>query len=598
MDTNLNSISNQRKITNEQKLGEILVSNHLIEKSDLEGALKKENLPLNTFIKILIDEDKLKENELVDFLSKFYKIEYVDISAMDIPKNIINMVPPDRVSKYKIIPYKIENGNIYVATYDPSRTDIVDDISFITGFPTLYSISSYSQIINAMSKYYNASFILDKFKKDENISSSADDSNEISDITNDKNSNNVIEKFINQVVSDAVARGASDIHIENYRKFSRIRFRIDGKLREYTSKISSAAKYNIASVIKTKCQPALEFSETRFPQDGRISTLVSGQEIDLRVSLVPTLFGEKIVMRILNKSSLSFDLNRVGFSPAHLNILKSTINKPFGIILVTGPTGSGKTTTLYSILSELNKNESINICTAEDPIEYDFPGINQIQIDEKIKKKNTEETLNFAEILRSFLRQDPDVIMVGEIRDYETASIAIQAALTGHLVLSTIHTNNASATITRLINMNIEPFLISSSLNLIIAQRLIRKLCMECKEELDETAVEKLRAYALYDDNEDFPQNKNNYFKLYKAREKGCPTCNNTGYKGRLPIYEMLEVNDEIKGMINDNADESDIKKTAMKNGMKTLSDSAKEKFLSGVTSLEEILPYIKRNMP
>ncbi len=308
----------------------------------------------------------------------------------------------------------------------------------------------------------------------------------------------------------------------------------------------------------------------------------------------PTLFGEKIVMRILNKSSLIFDINKVGFSPAHLNILKSAINKPFGMILVTGPTGSGKTTTLYSILSELNKNESINISTAEDPIEYDFSGINQIQIDETLKNSKTGATLNFAEVLRSFLRQDPDIIMVGEIRDYETSSIAIQAALTGHLVLSTIHTNNASATVTRLINMNIEPFLISSSLNLIIAQRLIRKLCLECKEELDESDVKKLGISAAYSDNDNYRQNKNNYFKLYKAKAKGCPTCNNTGYKGRIPIYEMLEINDEIRGLINGNASESEIEKSAIKNGMKTLSDSAKEKFLSGVTSLEEILPYIK----
>ncbi|MGC8554796.1 MAG: GspE/PulE family protein [Candidatus Acidulodesulfobacterium sp.] len=596
MDANLNCYP--KKNIGEQKLGEILVSNGLIEKSDLEYALKKENLPLKPFIKILIDENKIKENELVDFLCKFYKIEYVDINAVDIPKNVINIIPPDKVLKCRVIPYKIENGNLYLAAYDPSRIDVADDIGFLAGFPALYSVSSYSQIINAMSKYYNASFLLDNFKKDENSSKTLAEESEISDITKDKVSESAVEKFINKVISDAVERGASDIHIENYRKFSRIRFRIDGKLIGYAN-ISSTAKSNIVSVIKIKCEPNLDISEKRFPQDGRISTSVSGQEIDLRVSLAPTLFGEKIVMRILNKSSLIFDINRVGFSPAHLNILKSAINKPFGMILVTGPTGSGKTTTLYSILSELNKNESINISTAEDPIEYDFSGINQIQIDETLKNSKTGATLNFAEVLRSFLRQDPDIIMVGEIRDFETSSIAIQAALTGHLVLSTIHTNNASATVTRLINMNIEPFLISSSLNLIIAQRLIRKLCLECKEELDESAIKKLGiSAAVYNDNGNSGgerQNKNNYFKLYKAKPKGCPTCNNTGYKGRIPIYEMLEINDEIRGLINGNASESEIERSAIKNGMKTLSDSAKEKFLSGVTSLEEILPYIKK---
>ncbi len=593
MDANLNCYP--KKSSGEQKLGEILVSNGLIGKADLESALKRENLPLKPFIRILIDENKLKENELADFLSKFYKIERVDINDVDIPKNIINIIPPDKAIKCRVIPYKIENGNLYLAAYDPTRIDIADDIGFITGFPALYSVSSFSQIMNAMSKHFNASYLLENFKNDENSEEKIAEDDKISDITKDNISESAVEKFINKVISDAVERGASDIHIENYRKFSRIRFRIDGKLIKYAN-ISSTAKSNIVSVIKIKCEPNLDISEKRFPQDGRISTSVSGQEIDLRVSLAPTLFGEKIVMRILNKSSLIFDINRVGFSPVHLNILKSAINKPFGMILVTGPTGSGKTTTLYSILSELNKNESINISTAEDPIEYDFPGINQIQIDETLKNSKTGATLNFAETLRSFLRQDPDIIMVGEIRDYETSSIAIQAALTGHLVLSTLHTNNASATVTRLINMNIEPFLISSSLNLIIAQRLIRKLCLECKEELDESAVKKLGISAAYKDNDNDHQNKNNYFKLYKAKAKGCPTCNNTGYKGRIPIYEMLEINDEIRGLINGNAAESEIEKSAIKNGMKTLSDSAKEKFLSGVTSLEEILPYIKSN--
>ncbi len=568
-----------KKRTEDSKLGEILVSNSFITRADLENATAKEDLPAKPFLKILIDEGKIKETELSVFLSGYFKIDSVDIGALDIPKNIINMIPPEKAIKFRAIPYKIEKDILCIASADPTRNEIIDDISFFTGIPAVYSVAPYSQILNAMSKYYNASFFLEQFKNDDNAGRAAAETDEISDITKDKNSASAVEKYINKVINDAVERGASDIHIEFYRKFSRTRFRIDGRLIEYSNTLPTA-KLNIISRIKNMSN--MDITEQRFPQDGRITVSMGGHEIDIRVSCIPTLFGEKIVMRILNKSSLIFDINKIGFSQSHLNILKSAIHKPFGMILVTGPTGAGKTTTLYCILNELN-NVSLNISTAEDPIEYDFPGINQVQVNEKLKNEKTNVYFNFAETLRSFLRQDPDIIMVGEIRDTETASIAIQAALTGHLVLSTIHTNNASSTVTRLINMKAEPFLVASSLNLIIAQRLIRKLCMECKEELPPEAFNNLGISVA--------GNGNNYIKLYKA--KGCPACNKTGYKGRVPIYEMLDVTDEIRGLINSNPAESEIEKIAVKNGMKTLADSAKEKFLEGVTSFEEILPYL-----
>jgi type IV pilus assembly protein PilB len=559
------------------KLGEILLSNSLITEEDLSDAISKENLPSKPFIKILIDGEKIKENKLADFLSDYFRIDSVNISDIEISKNIISMVPPEKARQFRVMPYKIDKGNLYIAAADPTKNEIIDEISFISGIPAVYSVAPYSQILSAISKYYNASFFLETFKKDENGTQADALSDEISDISKDKNSAGAVENYINKVVNDAVEQGASDIHIEFYRKFSRIRFRRDGRLVEY-SNTPPTAKLNIISRIKNMAK--LDITEQRFPQDGRITVSIGEHEIDIRVSCIPTLFGEKIVMRILNKSSLIFDINKIGFSQAHLNILKTAIHKPYGMILVTGPTGSGKTTTLYCILNELN-NTSLNISTAEDPIEYDFPGINQVQVNEKLKNEKTNVYFNFAETLRSFLRQDPDIIMVGEIRDTETASIAIQAALTGHLVLSTIHTNSASSTITRLVNMKAENFLVASSLNLVIAQRLIRKLCIECKEELPPDSLKKFG----------FEDNGDRRFKIYKA--KGCPACNKSGYRGRVPIYEMLDITEEIRGLINNNAPESEIKKIAVKNGMETLADSAKEKFLSGITSLEEILPYL-----
>ncbi|RZD15948.1 MAG: type II secretion system protein GspE [Candidatus Acididesulfobacter guangdongensis] len=583
---NYSNISKKR--TESSNIGEMLVSNSLITREELDDAVSRQKLPVKPFIKILIDEGKIGESELVDFLSKAFCIDSVNINDLEIPKNIISSISPEMAVRFRVIPCKKENGFLYVATADPTINEIIDEISFYAGIPAQYLVTSYSQILSIISRYYNASFILKNgFGADggngENAWQTTKESDEISDISVNKSSAGAVEKYINKVISDAVEVGASDIHFEFYRKFSRIRFRTDGKLTEYSKITPATAKLNIISRIKNMAN--LDITEQRFPQDGRIAVSLGGHEVDIRVSCLPTMFGEKIVMRILNKSSLIFDINKIGFSQEHLKILKTAIHKPYGMILVTGPTGAGKTTTLYCILNELNNFDSLNISTAEDPIEYDFPGINQVQINEKLRNEKTNTYFNFAEVMRSFLRQDPDVIMVGEIRDTETALIAVQSALTGHLVLSTIHTNNASSTITRLINMKIENFLAASSLNLIIAQRLIRKLCMECKEELSNEAIKKLGIIA----------DCNNYFKLYKA--KGCPVCNNSGYKGRVPIYEMLNITHEISEMINNNATESEIEMIAVKNGMKTLSDSAKEKFFSGITSLEEIFPYLNKKI-
>jgi type IV pilus assembly protein PilB len=379
-----------------------------------------------------------------------------------------------------------------------------------------------------------------------------------------------IIKIVNGILIRAIKLGTSDIHFEPYERTLRVRYRIDGVL---VRAMSLPIQIKNAVTSRLKIMAELDIAERRLPQDGRIKLrLAKGREMDFRVSCIPTLFGEKVVLRLLDKSALQLDMTKLGFEEGALHDLKEAISKPVGMILVTGPTGSGKTTTLYSALSELNK-ETENIMTAEDPIEYNFLGINQVQMHEEIG-------LTFASSLRSFLRQDPDIIMVGEIRDFETAQIAVQAALTGHLVLSTLHTNDASGTITRLIDMGIEPFLISSSVVLIVAQRLIRKICMECRESIKVPPQLLIDLGVLPDEVKTFP--------VYKG--KGCPVCNHTGYKGRLGLYEVMSMKEEIKELILSRASTSEIKKEAIRLGMKTLRQSGIFKIKAGFTTIEEVL--------
>jgi type IV pilus assembly protein PilB len=379
-----------------------------------------------------------------------------------------------------------------------------------------------------------------------------------------------IIKIVNGILIKAIKLGASDIHFEPYERVFRVRYRLDGVLRR---EMALPVKIKNAIVSRLKIMARLDIAERRLPQDGRIKLrMAKGREMDFRVSTVPILFGEKVVLRLLDKSALQLDMTKLGFESGSLEELKKAIYKPVGMILVTGPTGSGKTTTLYSVLSELNR-ESENVMTAEDPVEYNFMGINQVQMHDDIG-------LTFASSLRSFLRQDPDIIMVGEIRDFETAQIAIQAALTGHLVLSTVHTNDAAGTITRLIDMGIEPFLISSSVIMVLAQRLARRICSECKEQI------KVHPQLLIDLG--VPPDEAKSFPVYKG--KGCPICSNTGYKGRLGLYEVMPMREEIKELILGRASASEIKKEALRLGMKTLRQSGIHKVKEGVTTIEEVL--------
>lgn len=558
------------------KLGEILVKNGVVSREELNKALEEQRHVGGNVEKQLTKLGFVKDSELVSFLSKEFGAAMVNLLDGEIPESVIKLIPPDLAVKYQVIPFKRHGNTLYLAVSDPTRGGELDDIKFLTGLNVEVVVASESEIAQALSKYYNASTILTE-NKDYLNSIAIEENNEELDISElqRSSSDQPIIKFVNKVLFDAVKMGASDIHMEPYESIIRVRYRMDGKLIEQM-KLPGQLKNPIISRLKIMSQ--MDISERRLPQDGRIKAKMDGRDVDMRVSCLPTLFGEKIVIRLLDKSNLQLDMRKLGFSESQLNDFKTAIHRPYGMILVTGPTGSGKTTTLYSALSDVNKTD-INISTAEDPVEYNIQGINQVQVNEEIG-------LTFATALRSFLRQDPDVIMVGEIRDFETAEIAIKAALTGHLVFSTIHTNNASSTISRLINMKVEPFLVASSLNLIIAQRLIRKLCNECKEAYD-ADINVLKGLGLV------PSEIADK-RFYKA--KGCPVCNKTGYKGRIAIYEVLNVRDGIKGLIYKDANESEIEKLAIKNGMTTLNQSAKEKFLEGITSLQEIIQYMDRH--
>ena len=555
------------------KLGEILVKNGIISAAELNSALEEQKRVGGSIGRQLTKLGFIKDSDLVSFLSKEFGAATVNLLEGEIPESVIKLIPPDLAVKLQVVPFKRQGNTMYLAVSDPTRVEALDDIKFLTGLNIEIVVASENEIASALSKYYNASSILTE-NKDYLNSIAIEETNEEVDISELQRSSSEqpIIKFVNKVLLDAVKMSASDIHIEPYESIVRVRYRMDGKLIEQM-KIPGQLKNPIISRLKIMSQ--MDIAERRLPQDGRIKARMDNKEVDMRVSCLPTLFGEKIVIRVLDKSNLQLDMRKLGFSEEQLIDFKTAIHRPYGMVLVTGPTGSGKTTTLYSALSEVNRPD-VNISTAEDPVEYNIQGINQVLVNEEIG-------LTFASALRSFLRQDPDIIMVGEIRDLETAEIAIKAALTGHLVLSTIHTNNASSTISRLINMKVEPFLVASSLNLIIAQRLIRKLCAECKEPYypDANALAK----------SGFTNAEIAGKRFYKA--KGCPVCNKTGYKGRIAIYEVLNVGDEVKNKIYENSNEFEIQRVAVNNGMKLLKESAKEKFLDGTTSLEEIIQYL-----
>jgi type IV pilus assembly protein PilB len=509
----------------------------------------------------------------VGLLSKQYGVPAMNLESFDIEAEVVKLVPLDLVQKYRIIPVNRVGATLIVAVEDPSNMFAVDDIKFITGYNVEVVVAAPSAIKAAIDKHYDSSAtlfdVMSNFTLDDlEVVNESDDVN-VADLQKATEDAPVV-KLVNLILTDAIRKGASDIHIEPYEKAFRVRYRIDGLLYE---EMKPPMKLKNAITSRLKIMANLDIAERRLPQDGRIKMKLSkDKDMDYRVSVLPTLFGEKIVLRLLDKSNLQLDMTKLGFDVKPLTDFKEAINKPYGMVLVTGPTGSGKTTTLYSALSELNK-EDTNISTAEDPVEFNLAGINQVQMHEEIG-------LNFAAALRSFLRQDPDIIMVGEIRDFETAEIGIKAALTGHLVLSTLHTNDAPSTINRLLNMGVEPFLVASATNLILAQRLARRICPNCKEK---TSVP---AQALLDIG--MTQEDLGGFQYYKG--VGCANCADTGYRGRVALYEVLPITDEIKELILNGSSTMEIKAEAVRQGMRTLRMAGVAKIKEGVTTVEEVV--------
>jgi type IV pilus assembly protein PilB len=555
------------------RLGELLVRDNLISLQQLQQAQAEQKRSGGRIGSLLVKQGSIQEAELTGFLSKQYGVPAIDLKTFDIEEEVIKLIPKATAEKHQIIPVNRAGSSLIVAMSDPSNIFAIDDIKFLTGYNVEVVVASEQAIREAIERYHS-----DKGPSIDDVMSGFDDSEVqvADDVEDDKNVVDLersagdapVVKLVNMILVDAIGKKASDIHVEPYEKDFRVRFRIDGVMYEV---LKPPMKMRDAIISRLKIMANLDISERRLPQDGRIKLkLGGGKEMDFRVSICPTLFGEKVVMRLLDKSNLQLDMTKLGFEEQQLKEFMEAVDRPYGMVLVTGPTGSGKTTTLYSALSKLNE-VSWNISTAEDPVEFNFFGINQVQMHEDIG-------LNFAAALRSFLRQDPDIIMVGEIRDFETAEIAVKAALTGHLVLSTLHTNDAPGTVSRLLNMGIEPFLVTASLNAIVAQRLARKLCQECRKPV---AVEDK---ALLDAG--FAPEEIGTFQVFEPG--GCKACNDRGYKGRVALYEVMPLWDPLKELVIQGCSAAELKAEAIRNGFRTLRMAALNKVKIGMTSISE----------
>ena len=552
-------------------LGEELVSAGLISLDQLQAAEQEKSKSGDSLNAILIKMKALDAQQLMSFLEKKYQVSSVDLGNFNIPKEVTELIDREMCKKNILIPISKAGKNLVVAFADPSNLALRDDLSFLTRCKIQVVLAPEYSILASIEKHYGGAKVeLSSFNDDdvnrsanvqvESLADSADSSDE------------PIVKFVNVTLSEAIRRGASDIHIEPYEKRFRVRYRIDGVLQEATAPPPSVAA---AVSSRIKVMSRMDIAERRRPQDGRLKVLTGDKkEIDFRVNTIPTLFGEKIVMRILDKSNLQVDMTKLGFEEDDLRTFKEIINRPQGMVLITGPTGSGKTTTIYSALAELNRNE-VNICTAEDPVEFNLEGINQVQM-------NPDVELTFATSLRAFLRQDPDIVMVGEIRDLETAQIAFKAASTGHMVVSTLHTNDAPGTISRLADMGIAPYMITSTVSIVVAQRLVGRVCDNCKVPATSVTPQTLIQLGVSEDE------VSEYTQVMEA--PGCNFCFGTGIKGRLAIFEMMTINNKMKDAILEGASPSDIRKMAFEAGMRTLRRSALLKLKAGLTTVEEVL--------
>ena len=563
------------------RIGELLVKAGKITQDQLQDALtaqQKEGGRLGTH---LVKLGFIEDEELVEFLSQRYGVPAINLNEVEVDEGIIKVIPPDVARKYTIIPVSKAGAKLTIAMVDPTNVFAMDDIKFMTGYNVEPVVASDSSLRKAIDDYYGSTHSIELKKVMEDLADPDEADLEVLDDEEELDLENIqqqseeapVVRLVNIILTDAIKRSASDIHIEPYEKEYRVRYRIDGILYEV---MRPPLKLREAITSRVKIMARLDIAEKRLPQDGRIKikTRFAGRvkDLDYRVSVLPTIFGEKVVLRLLDKDNLMLDMTKLGFEVESLRHFEQAIFRPYGMVLVTGPTGSGKTQTLYSAISRINSPET-NIMTAEDPVEFNLVGINQVQMKEQIG-------LNFATSLRSFLRQDPDIILVGEVRDFETAEVAIKAALTGHLVLSTLHTNDAPSSINRLMNMGIEPFLVASSVHLIVAQRLVRRICNNCKEPLE------IPPQAL--ENIGFDKGEIATLRLFKG--KGCERCTGTGYRGRLGLFEVMPIDEEMRELILSGASASELREKAEENGMISLRLSGLQKIRDGATTIEEVM--------
>lgn len=564
-------------------LGELLVQEKLLDKEQLrevQDFQKKNDVSTGTAV---VSLGYISEEDMAQALSRQLGYPYINLDQFEVYPDVISLIPVEIAKKYLIMPIHRIRSFLTLAMVDPTDLDVIEDIRFRTGLSIQPVIASETGITNAIKKYYGSSDslrvkqIVDEIEQAEdttvNIIEEDEEDYDIEELVHSTEEAPIIT-LVNTVFIDAIKKGASDVHFEPYEKAFRVRYRLDGTLYEM---MNLAMKFKNPVISRVKILSNMDIAEKRLPQDGRIKMRVklengNKKEVDMRVSSVPTIFGEKVVVRILDKSMLKLNMEELGFEKESLELFKQGIKRPWGIVLVTGPTGSGKTNTLYSAISTINSMEK-NIMTAEDPVEFYIPGINQVNIRDEIG-------LSFSTSLRSFLRQDPDIMLVGEMRDFETVDIAIKAALTGHLVFSTVHTNDAASTITRLVNMNVETFLVADSVFMIVAQRLVRRLCKKCR------AKHNLTTETLVDIG--YTVKEAPKVKAYKPA--GCNVCHNTGYKGRVGLFEVMEVSDEIKDLILAKAHSKELKKKSIEQGMITLRRSGLLKIKEGITSIEEVL--------
>ncbi len=555
------------------RLGELLVKRGIIASAQIQAAIARQQEDSKALCSILVQTGLISEDDLTTFIQKEYRLPLVDPSGMDIPVEVLRLVPPTLIHRHELVPISLSGSTLTLAMSDPSNLVALNELKFLTGYDLKMAVASVSTIARAIEQHYdsNANYddVLSEIESDDLEVVQGEEEIDLKELERATEDAPVV-RLVNAVLANAIKRRASDIHLEPFEKVFRVRFRVDGVLEEI---MKPPLKLKNAITSRVKVMASMDIAERRLPQDGRIKLKFGpGQEMDFRVSVLPTIFGEKIVLRLLDKANLQLDMTRLGFESSQLHHFKESIYRPYGMVLVTGPTGSGKTTTLYSALAELNKITS-NISTAEDPVEFNLVGINQVQIHDEIG-------LNFANALRTFLRQDPDIIMVGEVRDFETAEIAIKAALTGHLVLSTLHTNDAPSTINRLLNMGVEPFLVASSVNLILAQRLVRVICSGCKSPVE------LPPQAFID----IGANRDDVSTFHSFRGVGCPACSGSGYRGRLALYEVMPIGDELRELILNGASAAELKRAAIESGMITLRQSGIQKLREGVTTIEEVV--------